>query len=331
MRLICPHCMSGVTVPDDAAGKDATCPNCGKTFPTPARYSAQVTADPPAPASTPAPEVAPMPTPPAPPPGYVPPIPAPPPVADSGFLSSTTSSAPVEAPSVAGYTTSIGFTFDPKLIAWLPAIFLLLTLILSVFTWVGSYAGHTAVYSQGPWRALVGGVYRDFTLEKMIPIPPGWADKLRSDWPLMLFYLLALILAVALAWGDRGLRVFDPQKYRQFARVWTHRQGVIFGLAALALLLSLVQVWRGFGMERAMRQVVDEKYAETRQNAANSPSQLDRIDWEKEQEYAKFNIETTTWAYLALTCNALAVLTAVARWALARRVNKPPPKILLHY
>src|SRR5438046_1518348 len=100
MRLIYPHCMSGVTVPDDVAGKEATCPNCGKSFPTPARYAAQPLPysavagpiepvrtsphpEPPTPPAVPTAPAAP-PTPPA-PPGYVPPAP-PVPVAPSGFL-----------------------------------------------------------------------------------------------------------------------------------------------------------------------------------------------------------------------------------------------------
>ncbi|MBM3983136.1 MAG: thioredoxin, partial [Planctomycetes bacterium] len=56
MRLICPHCMSGVSVPDDAAGKDAPCPSCGRSFPTPARYAPEV-----APAPAPAPVPPPIP------------------------------------------------------------------------------------------------------------------------------------------------------------------------------------------------------------------------------------------------------------------------------
>lgn len=335
MRLICPHCMSGVTVPDDAAGRDATCPNCGKAFPTPARYAAEVMSPPvpPPPIAPPpvpvAPEVAPptqtVVTPPA-PPGYIPPVP---PVAPSGFLPGTP--APAPALPTTEYTGSIGLSFSPKVVAWLPPIFLLLTLILTTFTWVGSYGGNTAVYSQGPWRALFGKVYRNIPLEKVIPIPAGWIDNLRSDWGLMLPYLLVLLLAVGLAWADRWERVFDTQRYRQLAGVWANRQGVIFGLATLALLLSVVQVSRGFGMERAMRQVVDERFADARAKAANSPSAVEAIDYEKEQEYAKFHLETTTWAYLAIAFNALAVLAAIARWLLARRPNRLPPRLVLHY
>lgn len=334
MRLICPHCMSGVTVPDDAAGKDATCPNCGKAFPTPARYSAEVMSPPvpPAPVAPPpapvVPEVAPptqtVVTPPA-PPGYIPPVP---PVAPSGFLPPPAPAAPQAAE---GYTRSVGFSFSPKVIAWLPPVFLLLTFVLTMFTWVGSYGGNTAVYSQGPWRALFGKVYRNIPLEKVIPIPAGWIDNLRSDWGLMLPYLFVLLAAAALAWVERWLRLFDPQQYQQLARVWANRHGVIFGLATLALVFAVMQVSRGFGMERAMRQVVDEKFADARAKAANSPSAVEAIDYEKEQEYAKFNLETTTWAYLAIAFNALAVLAAIARWLLVRRPNRLPPRFVLHY
>jgi hypothetical protein len=236
-----------------------------------------------------------------------------------------------ETPAAAGYTKSVGITFDPKVIAWLPAVFLLLTLVLTMFTWVGCYAGNSAVYSQGPWRAAIGRVYRNFTLEKLIPIPPGWADKMGADWLLMLPYLLALVAVVLLAWADRGPNAPDPQRHPQLAQVWAHREALVLGLASFVLVLSLAQVWRGFGMERAMRQTVDEKFTDARAKAAASPSELERIDYEKEQEYAKFNIETTTWAHLALTCNALAVLTAALRWALTRGGNRPPPRLALHY
>jgi hypothetical protein len=329
MRLICPHCMSGVTVPDDAAGKEAICPNCGKSFPTPARYTANVVPEAPVPVPV-APPVAPMPaavpqapaapTPSA-PPGYVPaPVP---PLAPSGFLPATPA-----APG--GYAHARGLTISPRVVAWFPAVFLTLALVLTFFPWVGSYATH-AVYSQNPWRAAVRSVYRDFTLEKLIPIPTGWLDKVRSDWSLMVPYLLCLIAAVALAWGDRGLNAFDPQRFRPLARVWPHRQAVVFGLGTLALLLALVQVWRGFGMERAMRGVVDEQFAAQRADAAGSPSKLEQVDYEVDQAYAKFHLETTTWAYLALAFNALAITFAIVRWLLERRGNKPPPRLVLHY
>src|SRR5262249_13191883 len=150
----------------------ATCPECGKAFPVQAKYNPVVAPAPP-PASPPAPAA---PTPrtahpepvamstvqpstdrPAPPPGYVPPmstqleppLPAPPPV-------------PAVPP---GYSRSVGVTFHPKVIAWLPAICLTLTLLATCFSWVGVYIGGHALYAQGPWKAMFGYVTRDQTLE----------------------------------------------------------------------------------------------------------------------------------------------------------------------
>ena len=333
MRLICPHCMSGVTVSDDAAGKEAACPNCGKSFPTPPRYTAAVVPEAPVPPRLP--EVAPVPhapsapppIPPAPPPGLVPPAP---PVTQSGFLPPASAVA-AEVPAPVGYTRSCGITISPHVVSWLPAVLLLLALVFTCFPWVGSYAGGSAVYSQGPWGATFGAVSRNFALEKAVAIPAGWLDKVRSDWELMLPYLLLLIFATTLAWADRGLHAFDPRNIPPLAKVWPHRQTIICGLAGFALVLAFTQVTNGFGMERAIRKQVAEAFAEKREKAANSPSEQKTIDWEVEQTYAKFNLERTTWMYLALGFNLLAVLAVVARLILDRRGNKPPPKILLHY
>ena len=61
MKQICPHCLKSVNVPEDAAGKDVTCPECGQTFTPPARYDPVVSAPPPAaPAPHPAPPPAPV-------------------------------------------------------------------------------------------------------------------------------------------------------------------------------------------------------------------------------------------------------------------------------
>ncbi|MDB5307570.1 MAG: hypothetical protein JWO38_1772, partial [Gemmataceae bacterium] len=44
IKLLCPNCMKTVSVPDDAAGKETSCPECGKPFAVPARYNPVVAA-----------------------------------------------------------------------------------------------------------------------------------------------------------------------------------------------------------------------------------------------------------------------------------------------
>ncbi len=48
IKQICPHCLRAVSLPDDAAGKEVTCPECKKAFQAPARYTPAVVADAPA-------------------------------------------------------------------------------------------------------------------------------------------------------------------------------------------------------------------------------------------------------------------------------------------
>lgn len=334
MRLICPHCMSGVTVPDDAAGTEVPCPNCGKSFPTPARYSAEVVPEPaPAPPPVPTPPAVPPSAPPAvaaAPAGYVPPAPLPPvPPADgSGFLPPPGSS---DAPVPAGYTHSRGLTISPTALAWLPPILLTLALVFTFFPWVGSFAGHSAVYTQRPWGSILNrGVSRNFALEKIIP-PTGWLERVTTDAGLMIPFLLCLVLAVVIAWADRVYRAGGQPRGRAVQRMWPHRQGVVSALAFLALMFAVIQLSRGFGMERAMRQVVNESVADQRAKDPTLPTDPESVEYDVDQGLSRYHLETTTWAWLAVTFLALALVAAFLRWWLDRRTNRLPPRIVLYY
>lgn len=339
MRLICPHCMSGVTVPDDAAGTEVPCPNCGKSFPTPARYSPAVAPEPPAPPPVPAstsgpppvPEVAPAPHAPVPPPGFVPP-PVPPPLAPSGFLPPT--SAPATTPTPAGYTHSFGITFSPHVFAWLPAILLALVLVCTFFPWVECRVSESgsAVYWQRPWGAAFSGTPgRNYRLEEANIIPGGWLDKSHSDWKVLVPFFLLLFFALSFAWAERGLRSVDPRKIPLLAKLWPYHNMIVAGCATLILVLLLLQWANGFGMERAIKQHIGEQFAERREKAANSPAGQDRLQNEEEKALNAYNLEHTTWMHLALACSALAVVACVVRAGLDARGSKPPPKLLLHY
>lgn len=336
MRLVCPECHNNVVVSDDAAGKEATCPNCGKSFPTPSRYAAAVSevaagiaagvagvpvpppglVPPPAPVAAGAPPA---------PPGFVPPA-APAPAATDGFQPAPT--APASA-AVAGYTHSVGITFAPNVVAWLPAALLSVVFLLTFFPWVGAYAGNTAVYSQRPWGAAFSGKpSRNYQLENAIP--SAWIDKSRSDWELLIPFLLLLIVALAFAWLERVFRA-TPPNVPPLAKAWPWRNAIVAGGATLAVLFMLWQLANGFGMERAIKQQVAEQFAQRRAEAANSPSELGKVDYAENQALAAYDLEWTVWLYLALVCGVLAVGAVVLRVVLDKRGNKPPPKLLLHY
>lgn len=314
MRLICPHCYTNNTVPDETAGKEATCSYCGKAFPAPARYAAQVSD---AASAVVAGAIEPARTSPHPEPPAQPPVPAP---------------APPAAPAADGGAKEIGISISPKAVAWVPAVAFALVFVLSFFPWVGSYAGGTAVYSQRPWGAMFGGApKRNFKLEEAGAIPSGWIDRVRSDWKYLLPFFLLLLVGMAFAWAERGLRSFDPRKVPPLAKLWPMQNVIVFGCASLSFMLLAGLVINGFGMERAVRAQVTDQFEAKRAAAAESPAALAKVDHEIEQALAVYNLEHTTWLTLAAISLLLAMVAAGMRPILDARGNKPAPRLLLRY
>lgn len=337
MKLICPHCMKPVPVADDFTGQQVTCPSCMKSFDAPARYIPAVLS-PPTPAPPPSSEPNPSPPPeppkmssepaadqPPPPPGLVPPTPPPVPpqqVAQSG--------SPPLPPLSPGYTRERALTVAPKLMMWLPPILLTLTLLLTFFPWVASHTGGATVQSQSAWGAMFGGISRNFALEESTGWSTGWIDSLHSDWELLIPFILALLVATAFAWADRGFHSLDPRNIPPLAKLWPWRKLLIVVLAGLAWLLLLIQSLNGFGMERALKQSVVDQFQKQRDEAA-SRAERAKVENRQDQTYAAFNVEHTTWLHLALTFTLLATLAELARMGLDRRGNKPPPRFVIQY
>lgn len=255
------------------------------------------------------------------PPGLVAPSAAP--------LTSSSAAPAVDVP--AGYHRTHTVVVSPKMFIWTPVILFTIAFICTFFPWVGTTIGGNMVDSQGPWRAMFGGVNRNYELEKVMGLPSGWLDHVKSNWELLLPGLLCLVVAVVLAWADR----LQPQiNWRmtpamQRAWVWRHTLTAAFGAAAFALIIC--QMSYGFGLQRAVQKVVTDRFADQRAAVAGSPSRQWDLDYLEEQEYDKFNLIHTFWPYLGLTCLALAVLAILCRLGLERRGTRPPPRLVLQY
>jgi hypothetical protein len=341
IKLICPHCMKPVPVPDDFAGREVTCPSCSKTFEAPARYNPAVLGDPPPP-----PPVAPPPAPPpAPPTAAVPPPPpvaAPeysPPAAPAGYAPPTPPTVPTEAavapptPTPAGYTRSCGITISPRVVAWLPAIFLTITFVCTFFSWIGAYFGGSPAYWQSPWRALVGRPGSNPVYVQYMPGDGAWFNAVPADVGLMLPFLFLLIVALVFAWADRALPSSDSRIASRLATLWPWRKTLIASTAGLALVFVVIQVASGFGMERAIRKSVRDnpEIAKAREEAAGAPSKETAVDNRVDAEIAKFNLERTWWQDIAVYSLIAAVLAVLLLIVLDRRGTRPPPRIVLHY
>ena len=122
---------------------------------------------------------------------------------------------------------------------------LTITLLCTFFPWVGTYLGGSAVNSQGPWRAIVGSVNRNYVLEEKVTVPNTWLDLMQnenfSDWGLVVPFMISLVFALVFAWADRGLHSLDPRKIPPLARIWPWRKLVIVVFAGLAFTFILIQ------------------------------------------------------------------------------------------
>lgn len=235
-----------------------------------------------------------------------------------------------EQPLPAGYTKSRGFTISPCVVAWIPAVALSLILLLSFFPWVGVYPGGGAVYTQGVWRAIYGWPTRNIDQEDkwMRDLPaPSVYDRTNSDWLIMLPYLMGLILAVAAAWLER---LDPPLAAQRLPSLWPWRRALVLVLAASIFLLLLVESGRGFGLERAMRAAVAEKFNEQRQKAGTTGDH-EKLDVMENRELMKYGLERTDWYCLAMCLHLLVLLAILGRWGLDRRGDKPPPRIAIQY
>jgi hypothetical protein len=278
---------------------------------------------------------------PPPPPGLVPTTyPAP-----NAPLEPTLPPVPPPPPVPAGYTHSRGITISPHVVAWVPVVFLSTIFALTFFNWIGSYVGGYPVFAQNAWQAMIGGsdswgVTRSHQLEELMQQQANWPtaavlDRVRGDWEVMLPYLLCLILATVLAWAERLVaslrKSIFPRPLQWITNVWPYRITIIAGLATIARLLLLVQVANGFGLQRAMRQVVSEKFADQRKAAEASPAAQSALDFKEDQELARFNLERTSWLYLVIVLHVFVVLAMLGRAWLDYRGDKPPPRLVIQY
>ena len=340
IKLVCPNCMKTVPVSDSFTGQQVTCPACMKSFEAPSRYTPAVLTEPVSPPSAPDPgpqnprvpsslaselptvssELPPTAAIPAPPPGYIPPAPPSPP----------TPTAAGAIPLPPGYTRERALVVSPQLMLWLPPILLTVCLVLTFFPWVATHTGGAIVQSQSAWGALFGGISRNFALEESTGWVTNWIDNLRSDWELLVPYLLALLIAIVFAWADRGFHSLDPRKIPPLVKLWPWRKTILALFAGLAWVLLMIQTLNGFGLQRALKRSIVAQFEQQRAEAS-SQAERARIENRQRNEYNRYDVEQTTWLYLSLAFNLVATLAVLARMGLDQRGDKPPPRFVIQY
>ncbi len=338
IRQICLSCYKTVELPDDAAGKDAPCPSCGKAVSVPPKYTAGVAEGGGLSAGTSPPPVPPVPPPPSPGPKTGA-SPMSDPSVPPGLKTETLPPPPPSAPD--GPTRGFGFAVDPKWLDWVPVACVLLAFVLTFFPWTEMKLGGHSVMSQNGWGAVFASV-GDPNAPKTVEwerLEKGLAGagederhkaaNLRSDW-LVLLYLILLLLAVLLFAAERVVR--DPATFPPTAKLtflpplWKWRLVLFGGLAVLAFLVLWFQAFGGFSLQRAINNFAWFEYT---QKVADSPTAGDKRDLAVRagQTANTYLVHQTFWLNLLLVLHAVAVVALAARFWLASRENKPLPRL----
>lgn len=339
IRQLCPHCQKLVELPDSAAGGVADCPQCAKPIAVPSAYAPGVAAGGgltvPPPPPVPAPVSPPAPTsystPAAdqpPPPGLKPEVLNPPPPPEPV--------GPVPSvPVPSGYGSILSVTLQPGWLSWVPVGCATFALVLTLFSWGGTYPGGIRIFSQTPWWALFGEMSTSPGPEELLKEEPE-IEKVLSGNRWLIGYLPLLLLGVGLLWVERVVRNPTiqnmPGPLAWVVGIWPKRFGMLAVLTGLLYVLLVFQAWRGFGLESALRERAIAKHKEAVDAAAGgSTGEKQKVAVKVGEEFARYHYGTTTPFSLAVWAHLLAFLASLARWWLSRRGAKPYPRLLLQW
>ena len=96
------------------------------------------------------------------------------------------------------------------------------------------------------------------------------------------------------------------------------------------LVLLLMQTWRGFGLETAVKQRVADRYAEQVEKADSTPKKK-TVSVTMGADLASYQLQGTTPLNIAIAAHAVAFLAMLGRWWLHNRGAKPHPRVSLQY
>jgi hypothetical protein len=364
MNLICPHCQKLLTVPDENAGLVNRCIHCNNmlTVPSlpklppepsilgdlPVEISLVPEPAAPKPAADPTPinldlstrdepiyKLSPEPPKPTNAPPLVTPVgpvrredrPAQPttPRTSSPLPNpKPTAPLPPAPPPSAGYPHTFAIWISPRVVPLIPPIALAVLFLLLFFPWTGAYPGGYSIFTQSAFGMTWGGYSDDLeTLGEPKPFESvGWN-------PLMIFYFLAVLAAVALAAAPFLVAKTSMQMPRGVERIWPWRSAIVGGITACALLILLLQMMIGFGLENALA-------APPPQSSENSSggNRADRQPVSKIQQAlrtARMNPQRTFWLQMAILCHLVTVASVGLELWLEKRGQQPMPRIEIQW
>jgi hypothetical protein len=197
------------------------------------------------------------------------------------------------------------------------------------FPWTGMYPGGYGVYTQNAFQMMFGWHSSDAVGEKVLKMEQEIHNATPANWA-MVFYVLLIVLALALAVAPLAMTRASLRLPPVLHQIWPWRSALIGLAVLLALLLLIFQLWRGFGLDRAVYSLVDRDF-EKESAEAKTQEEKEIVEIKRGRKLGEFNLHHTLWFRLAALCQ-LAALGGVGleRW-LERRGDRPLPRIEVHW
>jgi len=296
------------------------CPLCSATFTVPSLPAAP----PPIPLAPPPLSAPPRPetfTPPKPPSGP----------AGSGLSSAAAPPAPPAAPPP-GYNKFASVPLDPRVLRWTPAVLLVITFILTFFSWVGAYPGGYGDYTQNPWGAIGKAYSADPVGEGIFHLAPEIDGEI-GPGILLVFYILLLVFAVGLAVVSLVVMLVPLQLPPAVQPVMPWRFLITAGVTLLSFLILMLQLLWGMPLANAIQSVVDKQKENARaalakdQNSPVTSEQDIKLNTIYGSKLDGYNVRLTRSLRLAVLLQLVAIIAAVAMYWLEGRGSRPLPRI----
>ena len=342
MQITCQNCNKEFEAADSDAGKSIPCPHCQTEVRVPMLLSAPMLEPT---VIGPAPGLPPMVTPP-----FIPPVI--PPVVPPTVLPTIPPLLPeipvlriesAENPLPPGYTKFRLAKLPIKALQWTPAVALCVALIFSLFgRWVGLYPAGYGSYTQTGLQATFGIVSKNPVSEKEMKLAQPLNDRVGGNW-LLLPYLMLLIAAAVTA---IGILVFERRTQKaspghslleldldkrpaipaRLHGLWPHRTTILTIFIGLSLVLLLVQLWVGLGLEKAVNGMVKSNF-ETELAAAETDEEIQRVEIRIAMQQGSFHLTRTIWLNVVIFAEWLALVAVGVQILLRRRGDKPAPGV----
>lgn len=235
-------------------------------------------------------------------------------------------SQPVETEtSPPGYIHSVTIRINPRVLRWIVPIEVVGLFVLIFLPWTGAYPGGYPAYTQNALQTIWGGVSVDPVATESLGLSKPYDDVKKNPW--MLIYTLLVLFAAVLVVAPVFIIAQRIKTYPAIVEtLWRHRLKLL-GLTALAALVVLiVQLSMGFGLETAVQAKADQNVT-NEIAAAKTPEDHEKANIHRAMELSPFNFRHTLWLDLAILCHVLILCGVGLEIWLERRGSRPLPRI----